>query len=40
MRRRERGAAILMAMLVVTLGTLLVSGAALRQSVLVRQVEN
>lgn len=40
MRRRERGAAILMAMLVVALGTLLVSGAALRQSVLVRQVEN
>ena len=29
-----------MAMLVVTLGTLLVSGAALRQSVLVREVEN
>ena len=38
--KRERGAAILMAMLVVALGTLLVSGAALRQSVLVRQVEN
>ena len=40
MKQRQRGAAILMAMLVVTLGTLLVSGAALRQSVLVREVKN
>ena len=37
---RQRGAAVILALLVMTLGVLLVSGAFLRQSVMVRQVEN
>jgi general secretion pathway protein K len=40
MIRRERGAALVMAMLVVALSVLLVSGAFYRQSAMVRQVEN
>ncbi|MEO8040721.1 MAG: type II secretion system minor pseudopilin GspK [Betaproteobacteria bacterium] len=40
MKRREQGAAIIMAMLVMTLAVLLVSGAFLRQSVMAREVEN
>lgn len=39
-RDRQRGAAVILALLVMTLGVLLVSGAFLRQSVMVRQVEN
>jgi general secretion pathway protein K len=39
-RGRQRGAAVILALLVMTLGVLLVSGAFLRQSVMVRQVEN
>ncbi len=37
---RDHGAAVVMAMLVVALGSLIVSGAFLNQSVLARQVEN
>jgi general secretion pathway protein K len=39
-RERQCGAALVLALLVMTLGVLLVSGAFLRQSVMVRQVEN
>ncbi len=39
-RDRQRGAAVILALLVMTLGVLLVSGAFLRQSVMVRQVGN
>ena len=39
-RGRQRGAAVILALLVMTLGVLLVSGAFLRQSVMVVQVEN
>ena len=40
MTRHERGAAVVMAMLVVALSVLLVSGAFYRQSAMLRQVEN
>jgi general secretion pathway protein K len=40
MKREQRGAAVVTAMLVVALGVLLVSGALHRQNVLTRQVEN